>query len=90
MIEKNEGQEASGTGGVRVDRPVRRMVEGEDVLVRLHGDAHLYHGRVLRPKKLEVELLEYNEINGTNYEPNFVADENSIESWGHYAPGARA
>lgn len=63
------------------------MGEGEDVIVKLHGDEHIYHGRVLRPRKMEVELLEYNAINGTHCEPNFVADENSIESWGYCMTG---
>jgi hypothetical protein len=57
------------------------MIKGEEVLVKLYGDNHIYYGRVLRPKKMEVELPEYNIRNHTNFEPNFVADENSIEEW---------
>lgn len=47
------------------------MIEGERVLVKLHGDDRWREGTVLdRPRKMWVEL-----------DDGFIADENSIESW---------
>ena len=65
-----------------LNRGVRHEMEfGDLVLIKLHGDDRIYRGRVIRPRKMEVELPGYNHANNMNFDPCFIADENSIERW---------
>ena len=52
------------------------MTNGQKVTIKLHGDEKIYHGVVIKERKMWVELHDYSFGDG-----NFIADENNIEKW---------